>query len=35
MALPKTIERLDDVPEMAREHYGERDGVLTLTLMAS
>jgi hypothetical protein len=35
MALPKTIERLDDVPEMVREHYSEKDGVLTLTLMAS
>jgi hypothetical protein len=35
MALPKTIERLDDVPEMAREHYQEKEGVLTLTLMAS
>ncbi len=35
MALPKTIDRLEDVPEMAREHYSERDGVLTLTLMAS
>lgn len=35
MALPKTIERLDDVPDIAREHYSEKDGVLTLTLMAS
>lgn len=35
MALPKTIDRLDEVPEIARDHYAEKDGVLTLTLMAS
>ena len=28
MALPKTIERLEDVPEIVREHYVEKDGVL-------
>jgi len=35
MALPKTVERLDDIPEIARDHYVEKDGVWTLTLMSS
>jgi hypothetical protein len=35
MALPKTIDRLDEVPELVRDYYAERDGVLTLTIMAS
>jgi hypothetical protein len=35
MALPKTIERIEDVPEIVRDYYAEKDGALTLTIMAS
>ena len=34
MALPKTIDRPEDVPEMARDHYAQKDGVWTLTLLS-
>lgn len=35
MALPKTVESLDLIPEIARDHYAEREGVWTLTLLSS
>ncbi len=35
MALPKTIDRPEDVPEIARDHYAQKDGVWTLTLLSS
>ena len=35
MTLPKTIERPDDVPEIVRDHYAQKDGAWTLTLLSS
>lgn len=34
MALPKTIDRLETLPELVREHYAQKDGVWTLTLLS-
>ena len=34
MALPKTIDRVENLPELAREHYAQKEGVWTLTLLA-
>jgi hypothetical protein len=33
MALPSTITRPEDVPEIARDHYAQKEGVWTLTLL--
>jgi hypothetical protein len=34
MALPATVERLEDLPELVREHYAQKEGVWTLTLLS-
>jgi hypothetical protein len=34
MALPKTIERLEDLPDLVRDHYTQKEGVWTLTLLS-
>lgn len=35
MALPATIDRVEDLPELVREHYVQRDGKWTLTLLSA
>ena len=35
MTLPKTIDRLEDLPELVRDHYAQKDGVWTLTLLSN
>lgn len=35
MALPATVDRLEDLPELVRDHYMQKEGVWTLTLLSS